>query len=80
METFTLLHFPCILNSVYAVFLLKRFYVPCYVGILLLLLAMENESRTFLERWNIASVLQELAERWGLEVAGVVAGVCLLDS
>lgn len=41
---------------------------------------MENESRTFLERWNIASVLQELAERWGLEVAGVVAGVCLLDS
>lgn len=80
VETFTLLHFPCILNSVYAVFLLKRFYVPCYVGIRLLLLAMENEFRTFLERWNIASVLQELAERWGLEVAGVVAGVCLLDS
>lgn len=50
LETFTLLHFPCILNSIYVVFLLKRFYVPCYVGILMLLLAMENESRTFLER------------------------------
>lgn len=44
--TFTLLHFSLILNCVYAVFLLKRFYAFCYIGFILPLLPVENESRT----------------------------------